>query len=46
MIRTLFYGVRPETMPAAVTLLVSWTEPVLDEPLEGIVDGIARTLHL
>ncbi|MDN3268510.1 hypothetical protein [Streptomyces sp. MA15] len=31
---------------AAVTLMVSWTEPVLDEPLEAIVDGIARTLRL
>ncbi|MFF0104888.1 hypothetical protein [Streptomyces hirsutus] len=46
VIRTLFYGVRPATTDAAVTLLVSWTEPVLDEPLEGIVDGIARTLSL
>ncbi|MER6106970.1 hypothetical protein ACWGPD_03620 [Streptomyces hirsutus] len=46
VIRTLFYGVRPATTDAAVTLLVSWTEPVLDEPLEGIVDGIAQTLHL
>ncbi|MFD0210185.1 hypothetical protein ACFVH9_13875 [Streptomyces hirsutus] len=46
VIRTLFYGVRPAATDAAVTLLVSWTEPVLDEPLEGIVDGIARTLSL
>ncbi|GAB3172146.1 hypothetical protein [Streptomyces incanus] len=46
VIRTLFYGIRPATTDAAVTLLVSWTEPVLDEPLEGIVDGIAQTLSL
>ncbi|MFC8832652.1 hypothetical protein ACFT8V_05570 [Streptomyces griseoincarnatus] len=46
VVRTLFYGVRPPTTDAAVTLMVSWTEPVLDEPLEGIVDGIARTLKL
>lgn len=46
VIRTLFYGIRPATTEAAVTLLVSWTEPVLDEPLEDIVDGIAQTLHL
>ncbi|MEV0689533.1 hypothetical protein [Streptomyces sp. NPDC050388] len=46
VVRTLFYGIRPETTDAAVTLLVSWTEPVLDEPLEAIVDGIARTLSL
>ncbi|MCX2927379.1 hypothetical protein [Streptomyces sp. NEAU-W12] len=46
VIRTLFYGVRPVTTDAAVTLLVSWTEPVLDEPLEDIVDGIAHTLSL
>ncbi|MFI8302675.1 hypothetical protein ACIF80_04330 [Streptomyces sp. NPDC085927] len=46
VIRTLFYGVRPATTDAAVTLPVSWTEPVLDEPLEGIVDGIAQTLSL
>ncbi|GGQ74729.1 hypothetical protein OIE82_14530 [Streptomyces althioticus] len=46
VVRTLFHGVRPPTTDAAVTLMVSWTEPVLDEPLEGIVDGIARTLKL
>ncbi|MFJ8143530.1 hypothetical protein ACIQ6R_00440 [Streptomyces sp. NPDC096048] len=46
VVRTLFYGVRPPATDAAVTLLVSWTEPVLDEPLEGIVDGIAHTLTL
>ncbi|MFJ7101087.1 MULTISPECIES: hypothetical protein [Streptomyces] len=46
VVRTLFHGVRPPTTDAALTLMVSWTEPVLDEPLEGIVDGIARTLTL
>ncbi|MGW3712140.1 hypothetical protein ACWDN6_18595 [Streptomyces albogriseolus] len=46
VVRTLFYGVRPPTTDAALTLMVSWTEPVLDEPLEGIVDGIAKTLTL
>lgn len=44
VIHSLFYGVRPENMAAAITLLVSWTEPVLDEPLEQIVDNIAQTL--
>ncbi|ANJ08884.1 hypothetical protein GCM10010220_39640 [Streptomyces parvulus] len=46
VVRTLFYGVRPPTTDAAVTLLASWTEPVLDEPLEAVVDAIAHTLHL
>ncbi|MEU2909044.1 hypothetical protein ACWCQ0_29855 [Streptomyces massasporeus] len=44
VIHSLFYGTRPEHMAAAITLLVSWTEPVLDEPLEQIVDNIAQTL--
>ncbi|KOX45211.1 hypothetical protein ADL09_23705 [Streptomyces sp. NRRL F-7442] len=46
VIHTLFYAVRPSSTDAAITLLASWTEPVLDEPLEGIVDAIAGTLHL
>ncbi|MFI8206069.1 hypothetical protein [Streptomyces sp. NPDC085937] len=46
VVRTLFHGVRPPTTDAAVTPMVSWTGPVLDEPLEGIVDSIARTLTL
>ncbi|CAL9545049.1 hypothetical protein [Streptomyces sp. enrichment culture] len=46
VVHTLFYAVRPATTDAAITLLVSWTEPVLDEPLENIVDTIAGTLHL
>ncbi|MGW0824253.1 hypothetical protein [Streptomyces sp. NPDC002845] len=46
VIRMLYYGVRPDTTDLAVTMLVSWTEPVLDEPAEQIVDNIARTLSL
>ncbi|MFG2311377.1 hypothetical protein ACGFS9_22330 [Streptomyces sp. NPDC048566] len=46
VIRTLFYGVRPEGVDAAVTLQFSWTEPVLDEPAEQTADTIARTLTL
>lgn len=46
VIHTLFYGVRPEAMETAITMLVSWTEPVLDEPAEDIVDSIAQTLSL
>jgi hypothetical protein len=38
VIHSLFYGVRPEHMAAAITLLASWTEPVLHEPLEQIID--------
>ncbi|MFG2678240.1 hypothetical protein [Streptomyces sp. NPDC048392] len=46
VIHTLFYAVRPPATDVAVTLLASWTEPVLDEPLEVIVDAIAGTPHL
>ncbi|MEU1574396.1 hypothetical protein ABZ519_25220 [Streptomyces collinus] len=41
VIHSLFYGVGPEHMAAAITLLGSWTEPVLYEPLEQIIDNIA-----
>lgn len=46
VIHTLFYGVRPEGVEAAVTMQVSWTEPILDEPAEQMADNIARTLSL
>ncbi|GGJ52300.1 hypothetical protein [Streptomyces brasiliensis] len=44
VIRSLFYGVRPEGMGTAVTLTLSWEEAVLDEPVEQMGDAIARTL--
>lgn len=46
VIRTLLHGIRPAGTEAALTMYVSWTEPVLDEPLEQIVDAMARTLSL
>ncbi|MFJ6563449.1 hypothetical protein ACIQMV_27005 [Streptomyces sp. NPDC091412] len=46
VIHTVFYGVRPDGMEAALTMLVSWTEPVLDEPAEQMADDIAKTLSL
>ncbi|MFE0514206.1 hypothetical protein [Streptomyces sp. NPDC058964] len=44
VIRSLFYGVRPEGMETALTLALSWTEPILDEPAEKLGDDIAGTL--
>ncbi|WP_282703311.1 hypothetical protein [Streptomyces sp. CC219B] len=44
VIHTLFYGVRPQHMSTAITMMVSWTEAVLDEPLEQMTDSIAKTL--
>ncbi|MFI2629685.1 hypothetical protein ACH5A2_04730 [Streptomyces collinus] len=41
VIHSPFYGVGPEHMAAAITLLGSWMEPVLYEPLEQIIDNIA-----
>ncbi|MEU6070371.1 MULTISPECIES: hypothetical protein [Streptomyces] len=46
VIRSLFYGVRPDGMDTAITLALSWTEPVLDEPVEQMGDTIAGTLSL
>lgn len=46
VIRVLTYGVRPPDSDGLLTMHVSWTEPVLDEPLEQIVDAIAGTLSL
>ncbi|NDZ80157.1 hypothetical protein G3I19_16850 [Streptomyces sp. SID10853] len=46
VIRALTYGVRPPDTEGLLTMHVSWTEPVVDEPLEQIVDGIAGTLSL
>lgn len=46
VIRSLFYGVRPEATRCAITLLMSWTEPILDEPAEQMADAIAHTLSL
>lgn len=44
VIRSLFYGIRPDGMRAALTLMLSWTEAVLDEPVEKMGDDIAGTL--
>lgn len=46
VIRTLFYGVRPENTEVAITMTMSWTEPILDGPAEQMADNIARTLSL
>ncbi|MGW4822221.1 hypothetical protein ACWEP4_25340 [Streptomyces sp. NPDC004227] len=46
VIHTVFYGVRPDGKETALTMLVSWTEPVLDEPAEQMADNIAKTLSL
>lgn len=46
VIRTLFYGVRPEGMRTAITLTLSWTEPILDEPAERMGDDAAGTLSV
>ncbi|MEV6792665.1 hypothetical protein AB0M87_11800 [Streptomyces sp. NPDC051320] len=46
VIRALTYGVRPRDSDGLLTLRVSWTESVVDEPLEQIVDNIAGTLSL
>ncbi|MFE0175272.1 hypothetical protein ACFWZ2_23425 [Streptomyces sp. NPDC059002] len=46
VIRTLIHGIRPTGADGALTMYVSWTEPVLDETLEQIVDGMAQTLSL
>ncbi|MCX4548883.1 MULTISPECIES: hypothetical protein [unclassified Streptomyces] len=46
VIRALTYGVRPPDTDGLLTMHVSWTEPVVDEPLEQIVDRIAATLSL
>ncbi|MEU5597010.1 hypothetical protein [Streptomyces sp. NPDC020298] len=44
VVRSLFYGVRPDGMRTALTLMLSWTEAVLDEPVEKMGDDIAGTL--
>ncbi|MEU9735731.1 hypothetical protein [Streptomyces sp. NPDC048002] len=44
VVHSLYYAVRPDHLKAAITMTVSWTEPVLDEPLEKMADDIARTL--
>lgn len=44
VIRSLFYGIRPEGMRTALTLMFSWTEAVLDEPVEKMGDDIAGTV--
>ncbi|MFE4409916.1 hypothetical protein [Streptomyces sp. NPDC056821] len=46
VIHTVFYGIRPDGMETALTMLVSWTEPVLDELAEQKADEIAKTLSL
>ncbi|MGW7382512.1 hypothetical protein [Streptomyces sp. NPDC054794] len=46
VIRSLFYGVRPKGMRTAITLTLSWTEPILDEPTERMGDDIAGTLSV
>ncbi|MEU7383701.1 MULTISPECIES: hypothetical protein [unclassified Streptomyces] len=46
VIHTVFYGVRADGMETALTLLVSWTEPILDEAAEQMADNIAKTLSL
>ncbi|MFB7739541.1 hypothetical protein ACFC08_35380 [Streptomyces sp. NPDC056112] len=46
VVHTVFYGVRPDGLETALTMLVSWTEPILDEPAEQMADNIAKTLSL
>lgn len=46
VVHTVFYGVRPDGMETALTMLVSWTEPILDEPAEQMADNIVKTLSL
>ncbi|MFJ4920890.1 hypothetical protein [Streptomyces sp. NPDC088725] len=46
LIRSLAYGVRPPSEDAALVLYASWTESVLDEPLEQVLDQMARSLSL
>ncbi|MGW2899397.1 hypothetical protein ACWDAO_33635 [Streptomyces sp. NPDC001212] len=46
VVHTVFYGVRPHGLETALTMLVSWTEPILDEPAEQMADNIAKTLSL
>ncbi|MFE3084645.1 hypothetical protein ACFXGM_14265 [Streptomyces albidoflavus] len=46
VIRTLSFGVQPEGEKGLITLICSWTDPVLDEPLGGIMDTMAQSLTL
>ncbi|MFD5181808.1 hypothetical protein ACFWMQ_04055 [Streptomyces sp. NPDC058372] len=46
VIRTLAFGVQPEGEKGLITLICSWTDPVLDGPLGDILDDMAQTLTL